>query len=396
MRMKKENGITLIVLVVTIIVLLIMAGVTISFVIGDNGILGNAEKAAEETKEAQDKETIEMADAILKIDAYSDSNGDNSSIDWTNYYNEDKFNEYLDGKGTASNFVNNSDGTITFEYENDEGEKTKYEVDNKGNLIVNILANKISALNYGDKVEYTANDISDWRIFYKEGKNVFIIASDYVPNQLINIEKTSLTRSNTYNVSWGTISKLQTSNKLRLFKATGYTLNEKYLNSRMASTLLNTDNWTDFIDDRVASCAIGAPTVEMWLASWNEKYSDTLSFGIAKNGYKVGTDTSSLGTSISKDIMNVKEGYKVDEADNMYYPHKQVVSGCYGYWLASPAYSTYESNGQILENFNSTMNIEYDGLVGYSGGYSDYCLRPVVCLKDTTTGKKVNDVWVLE
>ena len=53
--MKKENGITLIALVVTIIVLLIMAGVTISFLVGENGILGNAEKAAEETKKLKIK-----------------------------------------------------------------------------------------------------------------------------------------------------------------------------------------------------------------------------------------------------------------------------------------------------------------------------------------------------
>lgn len=392
--MKKENGITLIALVVTIIVLLIMAGVTISFLVGENGILGNAEKAAEETKEAKDKERIEMADSALKIDAYNDSNGDNSSIDWTKYYNEDKFNEYLDGKGTASNFVNNSDGTISFEYETDDGEKIKYEVDNKGNLMVNILANKISALNYGDKVAYEANDISDWRIFYKDGENVFIIASDYLPNELINTEKTSLTRSNTYNVSWQVKPEFQISNKLELFKATGYTLNSNYTNSKYTSTLLNIDNWTDFVDSSVASCAIGSPTIEMWLSSWNEKYSDTLSFGTAKNGYKLGYNKNGeLSTKIN---MNAKEGYKVDEADNMYYPHKGAVSNCYGYWLASPVYSTYESNGQIKENFNSMMNVECSGEVGYANGYIEYCLRPVVCLKNTITGKKVNDVWVLE
>ena len=40
--MDKQNGITLVALVVTIIVLLILAGVTISLIIGQNGIIGKA------------------------------------------------------------------------------------------------------------------------------------------------------------------------------------------------------------------------------------------------------------------------------------------------------------------------------------------------------------------
>ena len=53
---KEKKGITLIALVITIIVLLILAGVTISALSGDNGILQNAAKAKEETEKAQDKE----------------------------------------------------------------------------------------------------------------------------------------------------------------------------------------------------------------------------------------------------------------------------------------------------------------------------------------------------
>lgn len=51
--MKKTNGqegITLIALVVTIVVLLILAGVTIVYVMSDGGIFGTASKAAEDTK----------------------------------------------------------------------------------------------------------------------------------------------------------------------------------------------------------------------------------------------------------------------------------------------------------------------------------------------------------
>ena len=42
LNLKERNGITLIALVITIIVLLILAGVTIATLTGDNGILGKA------------------------------------------------------------------------------------------------------------------------------------------------------------------------------------------------------------------------------------------------------------------------------------------------------------------------------------------------------------------
>ena len=42
--MRNERGITLIALVVTIVVLLILAGVTITYALGDNGIFGTAKK----------------------------------------------------------------------------------------------------------------------------------------------------------------------------------------------------------------------------------------------------------------------------------------------------------------------------------------------------------------
>ena len=52
----KERGITLIALVITIIILLILAGITIGLVTGDNGLLAQATRAKEETENAQIKE----------------------------------------------------------------------------------------------------------------------------------------------------------------------------------------------------------------------------------------------------------------------------------------------------------------------------------------------------
>ncbi|MFR5683164.1 MAG: hypothetical protein ACLUD1_03680, partial [Clostridia bacterium] len=53
LRKKKQNqGITLVALVITIIVLLILAGITLSMVLGPNGIIDRAKQAKTETEQA--------------------------------------------------------------------------------------------------------------------------------------------------------------------------------------------------------------------------------------------------------------------------------------------------------------------------------------------------------
>ncbi len=61
--LRKERGITLIALVITIIVLLILAGVTIAMVVGDNGILTRAKEAKSATEIAEENEKRELARA---------------------------------------------------------------------------------------------------------------------------------------------------------------------------------------------------------------------------------------------------------------------------------------------------------------------------------------------
>ena len=60
-KMHKKSGITLISLAVTIIILLILAGITISAITSDNGIIKNAGRAKEEKEIANEKEIIEKA-----------------------------------------------------------------------------------------------------------------------------------------------------------------------------------------------------------------------------------------------------------------------------------------------------------------------------------------------
>ena len=57
---NRNKGITLIALIITIIVLLILAGVTLSMVMGDSGLFNKANNASEQTKISNAKEIIRM------------------------------------------------------------------------------------------------------------------------------------------------------------------------------------------------------------------------------------------------------------------------------------------------------------------------------------------------
>ena len=67
-KVKLENGITLIALVVTIVVLLILAGITISLVFSENGIIAKAREAAEKTNQAVINEQEQMNEVGTIID----------------------------------------------------------------------------------------------------------------------------------------------------------------------------------------------------------------------------------------------------------------------------------------------------------------------------------------
>ena len=97
-----DEGITLIALVVTIVVLLILAGITISLVFGSNGVIKKAQEANENTKIAQVREQLELA----KGPEYIEGNGK---------YNPDSYFERIETEGIIGNkdtdVIDNGDGT---------------------------------------------------------------------------------------------------------------------------------------------------------------------------------------------------------------------------------------------------------------------------------------------
>ena len=89
---KKDKGITLIALVITIIVLLILAGVSIAMLTGENGILSQAQKASEQTEIASEEERVNLAasGALLKDDGLKIIQT-NLEEELKKYFNENDF-----------------------------------------------------------------------------------------------------------------------------------------------------------------------------------------------------------------------------------------------------------------------------------------------------------------
>ncbi len=95
-------GITLVALVVTIVVLLILAGITIVYVFGDNGVFGQASEAKLKTDIAGWQERLEMAKSPVFIEGLGT-------------FDPDKYFDYIKEQGIINNketdVINNGDGT---------------------------------------------------------------------------------------------------------------------------------------------------------------------------------------------------------------------------------------------------------------------------------------------
>ena len=101
--LREQKGITLVALVITIIVLLILAGVTIAALSGDNGILTNASKSQQENALGNAKDIVAMA-----INEATNA-----------YYNSTYLNETNskvvagDQQATAEAFINDAKSQVT-------------------------------------------------------------------------------------------------------------------------------------------------------------------------------------------------------------------------------------------------------------------------------------------
>ena len=262
---------------------------------------------------------------------------------------------------------------------------------------------------------------NDWALFYKADGNAdgeesggvynenvgdyYIIAADYLKNTDSRLKLTAIGAtkgSNIYNIYWKKTSSIVTGTTLQktgtenltvngksrtintLFMHSKYSLDQDILASKLVATLINTENWTGYVNSSYADYAIGSPTIEMFVASWNAMYADTLKLYLnsERYGYRL-VDES--GSEIRNEMSEVKGGYA---NNSLHFPSIEEKNGCFGYWTASPNCGTSEFLGRI-SYFGKFGNTYYEN--------DAYSLRPVVHIKSgKTLTKNASGIWEIK
>lgn len=146
MNIGNKRGITLVALVITIIILLILAGVSIQ-AITNTGLFENAKKAQEQSEISEDMETIKLENSSY-------------TIEQTTSTEKKTFLEYLDEKGYIVNYENESKtiGTVTlngreYEINTEEGFTIKYIGKADGTAMLMPRFSKVEAVVEGSTIK---------------------------------------------------------------------------------------------------------------------------------------------------------------------------------------------------------------------------------------------------
>ena len=144
MKRTKQNGITLIALVITIIVLLILAGVTIATLTGDNGILTKAGDAKTSTEIGDEKEKVELS----AVGALAKDNGGEIKREYLN----DELTSYIGTEGTDYTLSETAPFVVKYL---DSGRS--YLIDENGNVSEYVDISK--DVKIGDNVDYEPDNV---------------------------------------------------------------------------------------------------------------------------------------------------------------------------------------------------------------------------------------------
>lgn len=387
---KRQKGITLIALVITIVVMLILAGVTLSTVVGNNGILNRAKVALKKTKASTVQEAVEMATASAQIQFLTEKN-EKTFYEFLTY---DLFERELENVGYKmigdkddiskpynSNIADSSiesvvgeDGNIVYMTDTKEkGEVYAVELladsNNSSNVLVGetVIANttfgsSITVDNYGQKVNYSAQGIDDWKIFYTDKIHTYIISSYYVDVTDLNNDDFPI-RSYGYGV---------VANRIGNYSSQTY-------GGQFADALTDKEAWNDFVDDKVANFAFATPTLKIFLNSYNQKYNMNMKIiGNKTTGYYINWNDNASRKFNTEDSL-----YVMTDTPNVW-----------GVWLATeynkPDYRAYCCT--IWSNGTMSPQQYWKNCAG---------IRPIVCLKTDCIGTESTDedgniVWNLE
>ncbi len=336
-EMKEEKGITLVALVVTIIIMLILAGVALSMAIGENGLFTMSKKAADTYKESQTNEEQEMKSAEKELKKLTQGltvtatvNGEEVEL------TKENVKDYLGS--VVGNFKNTVGTTESVEIAGDT-ETTSYNVSTTYRLYYVDFDNK-----YGD------------------GAGTIYLKADcpsYSGNSYaLKLDTTGADEKGTDGTTKVKIKQLNPSLYMDKDKNKLTAPSKDNNNMQAVTWLLNTEKWAHLkntVKEEVQgeiNYIVGAPSLEMMMDSYNTHYNltgdapepgavestgDTRKKLFYKYEGTSSTNTTGykVGPGSSEDYSTLTANYTVKsdpDIDTMYYPG----SGNY-YWLASPS-----------------------------------------------------------
>ena len=404
LNLKERKGITLIALVITIIVLLILAGVSIAMLTGQNGILTQAQNAKTTTENKSAEEKVKLAvmsartrseTAALELDKLKEEIANQGG---TATNNEFPVNVTMDGKS----FTVTNTGVVTATESSTTNPNPPASTDT---LKASDIAAKTDKTKiYGATVtgytlpSGTTTDVK-WKIFYADNSNIYLIADNYVertnlPNSTDGTTATANKPNDEYSGYARTAyfsniledykdgSSRITENRLKAlnndyFNTKGYTSTNS--NMKSVAYMMDTTAWNSkFRDTNKAEYVIGGPTVELLFKSYNEKYKTAYESQAVESSDKSNTGYQIRKTSSDDWFNSINSMLKT--GDSLYVITKQ--TDAYAYWLASPS----------ADSTSAVMFVYYRGGVSdddYDIRYSGF--RPLVCLKSDVTLEKVSD-----
>ena len=238
-KLKNKKGITLIALVVTVVVLIILAGVSINAVLGDNGIIKKANQAASVTKEAEVKEAINRT--ILEFYLTND------------YETLEDFLKAKVTEGKIDSVTKNADGTLTVK----KGEYS-VTVENK----TNSSNGSSSGGNTGGETQTPEITIGEAKVVANSdgtGSAITDVASVYLGNTLYITFSHSITGGTT--IVDKTIPYAVTANGTYTFTVTG-TVNGKSYTKNVSVTVNQFKTAKDYV---AANVEVTYPDGKVWI-----------------------------------------------------------------------------------------------------------------------------------
>ena len=108
--MKKQNGITMISLIITIIVMLILAAVAVSMVVGDDAVIEQAKGATASQNQANAESEIQRAWAAAELDYWTDY----SDVSKAEFFTAHLGDYVSSGSVTAVDYIEDGISKITY------------------------------------------------------------------------------------------------------------------------------------------------------------------------------------------------------------------------------------------------------------------------------------------